>query len=150
MAGIKLTPVHYRGGGETIKDLVSGEVKMMFSSIAPVLPFIKDGQLRGVATTGPKRDAALPELPTVAEQGLDGFDVRLWLGMLAPAATPRPIIERLSTSIAQALAMADIKAALAAQGFDPLIGSPDQFDAFYRAEVAKWGKVVQATGMTAE
>jgi tripartite-type tricarboxylate transporter receptor subunit TctC len=150
MAGTKLVAVHYRGGGDTIKDLLSGQVKAMFSSIAPVLAYVKDGRLRGIATTGPKRDAALPELPTIAESGLPGFDVRLWLGLLAPAGTPRVAIDRLATATTQALNTPDLKAALAAQGFEPLIGTPEQFDAFYRSEVAKWAKVIEATGMTAQ
>ena len=89
MAGVKLGSVHYRGGGDVTKDLLSGQVKLMFATISPVLQYVKDGSLRGIATTGPKRDATLPELPTVAESGLPGFDVRLWLGILAPAGTPR-------------------------------------------------------------
>ena len=79
-AGIKTVAVHYRGGGDTVKDLLSGEVKMMFSSIAPVQDFVRDGRLIGLATTGPKRDAAFPDLPTIAESGYPGFDVRLWIG----------------------------------------------------------------------
>jgi tripartite-type tricarboxylate transporter receptor subunit TctC len=150
MAGVKLTAVQYRGGGEAAKDLLSGQVKVMFSSIAPVLEHVKNGSLRGLATTGPKRDPALPDLPTIAESGLSGFDMRLWIGLLAPAGTPRPIIDRLAGAIAQALALPDMKSALAAQGFDPLIGTPDQFEAFYRGEVEKWAKVIQAVGMTAE
>ena len=82
------SPVHYRGGGDTVKDLLSGEVKMMFSSIAPVQDFVRDGRLIGLATTGPKRDPAFPDLPTIAESGYPGFDVRLWIGMTAPAGDP--------------------------------------------------------------
>ncbi len=150
MAGTKLVPVHYRGGGDTIKDLLSGQVKVMFSSIPPVLAHVKDGRLRGIATTGPTRDAALPELPTVAESGLAGFDMRLWIGLLAPAGTPRPIIDRLAAATAQALATPDLKTAFAAQGFEAQVGTPEQFDALYRGEVAKWAKVIEATGMTAQ
>jgi tripartite-type tricarboxylate transporter receptor subunit TctC len=150
MAGIKLTPVHYRGDGETIKDLLSGQVKVMFSSIAPVLEFVKNRRLKGLATTGPKRDAALPELPTIAESGLSGFDVRLWIGLLAPAGTPRDIVDRIAAAATQALQLLELKAALAAQGFEPLAGTPEQFDAFYRGEVSKWGKVVQTVGLTSE
>jgi tripartite-type tricarboxylate transporter receptor subunit TctC len=95
-ASIKTTAVHYRGGGDTIKDLLSGEVKMMFSSIAPVQDFVRDGRLVGLATTGPKRDPAFPDLPTIAESGYPGFDVRLWIGMTAPAATPKDIIHKLA------------------------------------------------------
>ena len=150
MAGVKIVPVHYKGGGDTVRDLLSGQVKIMFSSIAPVLAFVKDGKLLGLATTGPNRDAALPELPTIAEAGLAGFDMRLWLGLLAPAGTPGPVIDRLSSAIAQSLNIPETKAALEAQGFSALIGTPDQFDAFYRSEVAKWRKVIEATGMAAQ
>ena len=150
MAGIKTRPVHYKGGGETVKDLLSGEVKIMFSSIAPVLSFVREGKMLGLATTGPERDPALPELPTVAEAALPGFDVRLWLGVLAPAGTPRAVIDRLSVATAKALATADLVKTLGTQGFAPRIGTPDQFDQFYRSEVTKWAKVVEATGMVGE
>ena len=148
-AGTKMMPVHYRGGGDTVKDLLSGQVKLMFSSIAPVQGFVKDGRLIGIATTGPKRDPAFPDLPTVAET-IPGFDVRLWMGLTAPQGTPRDVIKRIEQANSQALNMPEIKAALAAQGFAPIIGTAEQFDAFYRGEVAKWAKVIQATGMDKE
>jgi tripartite-type tricarboxylate transporter receptor subunit TctC len=146
MAGLKMTPVHYKGGGETIKDLVSGQVKVMFSTIPPVLGFVKEGTLRGLATTGPKRDRTLPELPTVAEVGLAGYDVRLWFGLIAPAGTPREVVDRLSAATNQALSSAELKATLAAQGYDPLFGTPEEFGAYYRSEVDKWAKVIAAVG----
>jgi tripartite-type tricarboxylate transporter receptor subunit TctC len=146
MAGLKMTPIHYKGGGETIKDLVSGQVKVMFSTIPPVLGFVKDGTLRGLATTGPKRDRTLPDLPTIAESGLAGFDVRLWFGLLAPTGTPRDAVDRLSAATRQALNAPELEATLAAQGYDPLIGTPEEFAAFYRGEVAKWAKVIAAVG----
>ena len=146
-AGIKTTAVHYRGGGDTIKDLLSGEVKMMFSSIAPVQDFVRDGRLIGLATTGPKRDPAFPDLPTIAESGYPGFDVRLWIGMTAPAGTPADIIQKLADANKKALESPEIQKALAAQGFAPMLGSAADFDAFYRSEREKWGKVVKETGM---
>ena len=146
-AGIKTTAVHYRGGGDTIKDLLSGEVKMMFSSIAPVQDFVRDGRLVGLATTGPKRDPAFPDLPTVAESGYPGFDVRLWIGMTAPAGTPTDIIHKLADANKKALESPEIQKALAAQGFAPMLGSAEEFDTFYRSERDKWGKVVKETGM---
>ena len=149
MAGIKMNPVHYKGGGDTIKDLLSGEVKMMFSSIAPVLGFVREGKLLGVATTASKRDPALPDLPTVAEAALPGFDVRLWMGVLAPMGTPKPVIDILAGEIGKAIEHPDVKKTLAAQGFAPMKGGAAEFDAFYRSEVAKWAKVVEATGMSA-
>jgi len=146
-AGINTIPVHYRGGGDTIKDLLSGEVKMMFSSIAPVQDFVRDGRLVGLATTGPKRDPAFPDLPTVAESGYPGFDVRLWIGMTAPAGTPVDILHKLADANKKALESPEIQKALAAQGFAPMLGSQEDFDAFYRSERDKWGKVVKETGM---
>src|SRR6185436_12197744 len=133
-AGIKTTAVHYRGGGDTIKDLLSGEVKMTFSSIAPVQDFVRDGRLVGLATTGPRRDPAFPDLPTIAESGFPGFDVRLWIGLAAPAGTPPAIIKVLDEANRKALETAEVKKALATQGFAPLIGSAADFDAFYRQE----------------
>jgi coenzyme PQQ precursor peptide PqqA len=140
VAGTRTVAVHYRGGGDTVKDLLSGEVKMMFSSIAPVQDFVKDGRLVGLATTGPKRDPAFPDLPTIAESGYPGFDVRLWIGMTAPAATPKDIIHKLADANKKALESPEIQKALAAQGFAPMIGSAEDFDAFYRAERDKWGR----------
>src|SRR5258708_28846824 len=130
MAGVKMVPVHYRGGGELVKDLLSGEVKVTFSTIPPVLDFIQKGNLRGIATTGAKRDQTLPDLPTIAESALPGYDVRLWLGLLAPASTPRDIVDRIASACAEALRSQDVKSALAAQGFAALTGTPEQFDSF--------------------
>jgi tripartite-type tricarboxylate transporter receptor subunit TctC len=148
MAGTKLAPVHYRGGGDALKDLLSGEVKVMVSSIAPVLSFVRNGQLVGLATTGPKRDDALPELATLSEAGLSGFDVRLWQGFTGPAGIPKPVIEKFAGAAAQALNALDVKDALTQQGFAALTGTPDEFDAFYRGEVAKWRKVIEASQMS--
>jgi tripartite-type tricarboxylate transporter receptor subunit TctC len=150
MAGTKLAPVHYRGGGDTVKDLLTGQIKVMFSSISPVLEFVRNGQLRGLATTGPQRDPALPELPTVAESGLTGFDTRLWIGLSAPTGTPRTVIDRLAGAAKEAVNLPETKAALAAQGFAPMSGTPEEFGAFYRSETEKWGKVIEAAGMAAQ
>jgi tripartite-type tricarboxylate transporter receptor subunit TctC len=145
-AGTRMKPVHYKGGGETVKDLLSGQVKIMFSSIAPVQGFVKDGRLIGIATTGPQRDPAFPDLPTVGET-IPGFDVRLWIGLMAPAGTPPAVIKRLEDANAQALKAPEIQKALAAQGFAPMPGSAADFDALYRRERDKWAKVIKASGM---
>jgi tripartite-type tricarboxylate transporter receptor subunit TctC len=145
MAGVKMAAVHYRGGGELVKDLLSGEIKVTFSTIPPVLDFIQKGALRGIATTGAKRDPTLPDLPTIAE-ALPGYDVRLWLGLLAPASTPRDLVDRISSACAEALAAESVRSVLAAQGFSPLVGTPEQFDAFVRAEIVKWGGVIKVIG----
>lgn len=145
--GTKLMPVHYKGGGETVKDLLSGEMKIMFSTIPPVLSFVQDGRLRGIATTGLKRDPTLPQLPTIVEAGVAGFDVPLWFGLVVPKGTPRPIIEKLSAALDKTLAMPDVQEALTKQGFTEMKMGPQEFGKFYVAEAAKWGKVVDATGM---
>jgi tripartite-type tricarboxylate transporter receptor subunit TctC len=148
-AGTKMKPVHYKGGSDAAKDLLSGQVKIMFSSIAPVQGFVRDGRLIGLATTGPQRDPAFPDLPTVAET-IPGFDVRLWIGLMAPAGTPAAVIKRLDDANRQALQHPDIQKALAAQGFSPLVGSAADFDALYRRERDKWAKVIKAAGMDKE
>jgi tripartite-type tricarboxylate transporter receptor subunit TctC len=147
-AGTKIMPVHYKGGGDTLKDLLSGEMKIMFSTIPPVLGFVKDGRLRGIATTGIKRDSALPDLPTIAESGVAGFDVPLWFGLAAPKGTPRPVIDKLTAALKKTLAMADVQQALAKQGFTPMEMGPQEFSKFYAAEAAKWAKVVATVGLS--
>jgi len=148
IAGTKIMPVHYKGGGETLKDLLSGEMKIMFSTIPPVLGFVKDGKLRGIATTGSKRDSALPDLPTIAESGVAGFDVPLWFGLAAPKGTPRPVIDKVSAALKKTLAMKDVQQALAKQGFTAMEMGPEEFAKFYASEAAKWAKVVNAVGLS--
>jgi tripartite-type tricarboxylate transporter receptor subunit TctC len=147
MAGTKIMPVHYRGGSAAAKDLLSGQVKIMFSSIAPVINLIKDGKLIGLSTTGAKRDPALPDLPTVAESGLPGFETRLWIGMTVRAGTPKPIVDKLAAAASKAVQDPQVKETLAKQGFQPLVMTPEQFTAFYSTERDKWGKVIKQTGM---
>jgi len=147
MAGVKTIPVHYRGGGDALKDLLSGQVKMMFSSIAPIIGYVQTGKLIGIATTGAKRDPAFPNLPTVAEAGLPGFETRLWIGITVRAGTPKPIIDKLAAAATKAAQDPTVVATLAKQGFEPLIMSPAQFEAYYLAERDKWGKVIKDTGM---
>jgi tripartite-type tricarboxylate transporter receptor subunit TctC len=119
----------------------------MLSSFSPVLDFGRNGLLIGLATTGPKRDGSMPELPTLSEAGLSGFDVRLWQGFTAPAGVPKPIVDKLARAIGQVLDEPSVKELLAKQGFAPLTGTPEEFDAFYRSEVVKWSKVIKASGM---
>ena len=140
--------MHYRGGGDTVKDLLSGEVKMMFSSIAPVQDSCRDGRLVGLATTGPKRDPAFPDLPTIAESGYPGFDVRLWIGHDGAgrhAEGHHPQARRRQQEGA-GIARKSRKR-WPPRALRPMIGSAEDFDAFYRSEREKWGKVVKETGM---
>jgi tripartite-type tricarboxylate transporter receptor subunit TctC len=147
MTGTKMKPVHYKGGGDTIKDLLSGEMKIMFSTIPPVLGFVKEGRLQGIATTGLKRDRVLPDLPTIAESGVPGFDMPLWFGLAAPKGTPRPVIEKLEASLKKAMSLPEVQATLAKQGFTVLDLGPAEFGKFYAAEAEKWAKVVNAIGL---
>ena len=147
VAGIRTVAVHYRGGGDALKVLLSGQVKMMFSSIAPVIGYVQEGKLIGIATTGAKRDPSFPDLPTVAEAGLRGFETRLWIGITVRAGTPKPIIEKLAAAATKAAQDPTVVATFAKQGFEPLIMNPEQFDAYYRAERDKWAKVIEETGM---
>jgi tripartite-type tricarboxylate transporter receptor subunit TctC len=146
MANVKLTAVPYKGSGETTKDLLSGQIKVMFSPVPPVKALIEDGKLRGVASTGPRRSAVVPNLPTVAEAGLKDFDMRMWFGLMAPVGTPDDIVEKLSVAAGEAVKSDDVKTALAKQGYDPLGGSRQQFGAFIKDEIEKWGKVVATFG----
>ncbi len=146
-AGLKTTAVHYRGGSEALKDVVAGQVKFMFPAVSAAQALVKSGKLIALATTGPKRDPAFPEIPTIAESGFPGFDVRLWMGLTAPGGTPAAIIKRLDDANRKALETPAIQQVLASQGFRPLIGTAADFDAFYRGERDKWAKVIKATGM---
>jgi tripartite-type tricarboxylate transporter receptor subunit TctC len=146
MAGVKLTAVPYKGSGETTKDLLSGQIKVMFSPVPPVKSLIQDGKLRGIASTGPRRSAVMPNLPTVAEEGLKDFDMRMWFGLMAPVGTPDDIIDTLSKAAGEALKSDSVKEALAKQGYDPLSGTRQEFGTFIKDEIEKWGKVVTTFG----
>jgi tripartite-type tricarboxylate transporter receptor subunit TctC len=147
MAGVSTTPVHYRGGGEALKDLLSGEVKMMFSSIAPVLGLVQEGKLVGVATTGKNRDAVLPDLPTMAEAGLPGFETRVWFGIAAQARTPKTVIDQIASAANQAAQDRVVANALAKVGFQPLVMNQEEFANYYNGEREKWGQVIARVGI---
>lgn len=146
MAGVQLTPVPYKGSGETTRDLLTGQIKVMFSPVPPVLALIQDGRVRGIASTGLQRPGILPALPTVAESGLDGFDMRMWFGLMAPNGTPEDIVDTLSRAASEALKSDAIKTGFAKQGYDPLPGTRQEFGKFIRDEIDKWGKVVATFG----
>jgi tripartite-type tricarboxylate transporter receptor subunit TctC len=146
MAGVKLVHVPYKGSPQAVTDLLAGRVQVMFSPASTVLQHIKAGTLKGLASTGSERTSAMPELPTIAESGLAGFETSVWFGLLAPAATPREVVERLNRETARVLAGPDIKAQFAVQGIDTMSATPEQFAATVRQETAKWARVVQASG----
>jgi tripartite-type tricarboxylate transporter receptor subunit TctC len=140
--GIDATHVPYKGIGASFTDMMSGKVQMAFSSIAGALPFTADNRVRAIATTGAQRSSVYPDLPTVAEAGLPGFEVDLWLGVFAPSGLPAPVLARLNADLKKALGAADLKAALAKVGVEPRGTSPDEGATFLRAEFDKWKQVI--------
>lgn len=140
--GIDATHIPYKGIGASYTDMMSGKVQMAFSSIAGALPFTTDNRVRAIATTGPKRSGVYPDLPTVAEAGLPGFEVDLWLGVFAPAKLPARVLARLNGELIKALGADDLKAALGKVGVEPRGTSPEGGAAFLRTEYDKWKQVI--------
>jgi tripartite-type tricarboxylate transporter receptor subunit TctC len=149
LAGVKMTHVPYKGGGPVMIDLIAGQVHSVFATAATAIPHIKSGKIRPLGVTIIKRAGMLPDIPTIAEQGLKGFDANNWYGLLAPAKTPRPIVTRLNAEVVKVLQMPDIKQYLFSQGLDPAPTTPEEFGAYIKAEMAKWAKVVRAAGASA-
>jgi tripartite-type tricarboxylate transporter receptor subunit TctC len=141
-AAIDMAHVPYKGAGPAMADLAAGQVQVGFSSITGALPFIKDGRLRGLATSGAKRSAALPELPTLIEAGYPELEVDLWLGIFAPANTPAASVARINTEIRNALRDAAVTAAFAKVGVEPRSADPEESARFVRTEHDKWAQVV--------
>ena len=146
MAGVQMLHVPYKGSIPALADVMGGQVTLMFDSMASALPFSKSGKLKALAQTGSERAAAAPDLPTIAEAGLPGFEVTGWFGFLAPAATPRPVVDKLSAEISAILALPDVKERYAALGLQPGPAKPEEFSAFMKAEIAKWAAAIRASG----
>jgi tripartite-type tricarboxylate transporter receptor subunit TctC len=144
--GVRLNHVPYKSSALAAIDLLSGRINLQFGSIAPTLPHIRSGKLRALATTGVHRVSVLPEVPTVIESGVRGYEVTLWFGLLAPAATPATIVARLNRGINAILAPADMRQALIAQGLEPAGSTPAAFARRIREEIARWREVVKTTG----
>ena len=150
LARVKLVHVAYKGSGPALIDLVGGQVQLMFANLTAALPQVKTGRIRALAVTGEKRAAVAPELPTVTEAGVPGYVVVSWFGVLVPAATPREIVMRMNAALAQAMRAPDIRERLAGDGAEPAVGTPEQFAAFIRADIAQWTKVIKDAGIVAE
>jgi tripartite-type tricarboxylate transporter receptor subunit TctC len=148
--GIEATHVPYRGGSRAVLDVLAGNVDIFFSGIAPALPHIRDGRVLAYAVTGDHRSAVLPEVPTMAEAGFEGFDLSGWFGLLAPANTPADIVQPLAAAVQEALRMEDVRQALVHQGVEVKGSSPAEFQAFITAEAAKYRELVRTFGITAD
>jgi len=143
MAGVQITHVAYKGGGPALTDVMSGHVPVFFASLASSLPFIQGGKLRALAVTGKTHSPALPQLPTVAEAGLPGYEVYEWNAVFVPAGTPAPVAERLSKEFAATLKDPEVRSRLEALGAEVIGSSPAELDGFRRAEIAKWTKLAK-------
>ena len=146
MAGIKMNHIPYKGSVPALTDVMAGTTQVAFDYMTSAMPFVRDGKLKGLATTGAARSPAAPDLPTVAEAGVPGFEVIGWNGVMAPAGTPPEVIAKLNAAIKQALATREVAERIAGLGASVQWNTPADFGAFVKAEVAKWGKVAKASG----
>src|SRR5262249_47228820 len=150
MAGVEVLMVPFKGGGQAQQGILGNQVPFMFSTTIGILPLVRSGKLRGLAVSSAKRIAAAPELPTVAESGLPGFDVVAWFGMFAPVGTPKPIIDRLSTQTRAALAVPEVRKLLIDLGAEPLGSTPEAFAAYVNEEYERWGKLAKEADIHAD
>jgi tripartite-type tricarboxylate transporter receptor subunit TctC len=146
MAGVDMAHIPYKGAAGAMQDLVAGRVDLMFDNFASSLSQVKGGRVRALAVTTAKRTNLAPELPTIAESGLPGFDISTWFGIFVPAGTPRPVVDRLHAEFTRALAAPDVREKMLALGAEPVGSTPEQFAAYVKAEAAKYAKLVKASG----
>jgi tripartite-type tricarboxylate transporter receptor subunit TctC len=150
LAGVKTQHIPYKGSSQALTDVMGGQVHMYYSPPIVALPNIKSGRLKPIALTGSTRLSALPQVPTAAEAGLKGFELNLWYGLLAPAATPKPVIDKLNAEIARILALPDIREKLSSQGMAPLVTTPEQFAAMVKTDLAKFTKIIRTANIKLE
>ena len=143
MSGTNLTHIPYKGSAPAVTDLIGGQVQALFDNMPNVIAHVKAGRLRALAITTPRRSPALPELPTVDEAGVPGYQVQVWFGIVAPAATPKDVVAKLNTEINRILALAEVRERFTQSGIDIVGGAPEVFDKHIREQVATWGKVVK-------
>jgi tripartite-type tricarboxylate transporter receptor subunit TctC len=150
MAGTKINHIPYKGGGPAMIDLLAGQINLIFATAASAIPHIKSGKINALAVTTSNRSKLVPDLPTVSEAGLKGFEANNWYGVVVPAKTPRPIVDRLNKEFTAVLNMPDIREILFKQGLDAAPSTPEAFGAYIKSETAKWAKVIKASGAKPE
>ena len=148
--GTDIVHVPYKGNAEAITDLIGGQVSIVFTGVPPVVPLAKAGKVRLLATTGKQRMANLPDVPTIAESGVNGADVLIWYGVVVPAATPKDVVARLNREIVKLMNLPDVREKFAQQSVDPATGTPEDFARLIRDEVARWSKVIRSAGIKVE
>lgn len=146
MAGVKMNHVPYKGSAPALTDVMSGQADLMFDTMLSSMPFVKGGKLKAIAVTSSERSPSAPDIPTIAEAGLPGYEAIAWNGMLAPAGTPKEVIDRLNAALRTVLQSPDVKQRFDGQGFAAKWDTPSAFGSFLNAEVEKWGKVVKTSG----
>jgi tripartite-type tricarboxylate transporter receptor subunit TctC len=146
LAGVDMAHIPYKGAAAAMQDLIGGRVELMFDNLASSLAQVKGGRVKALAVTTAKRSMLAPDLPTIAESGLPGFDISTWFGIFVPAGTPRPVVERLHAEFTRALAAPDVREKMLNLGAEPVGSTPDEFAAYVRAEAAKYAKLVKASG----
>ena len=146
VAGIKLTHVPYKGSSPALTDLIGGHVGIYFSSLPPAVALVKEGKVRALAVTSAKRSPIFPDLPTVAEAALPGYEAVLHYGIVAPAGTPQPIIDKLSAALRAAVTSDELRSRLADDGAEPLVSTPEEYAADIDREETKWSAIVKASG----
>jgi tripartite-type tricarboxylate transporter receptor subunit TctC len=149
-AGINMVHVPYKGGGPAMTDVLGGFTKIMFSSLVQTTGFIRNGQLRALGTGGAQRISALPDVPTIAEAGVPGYEATMWVGVMAPVGTPSAIVDRLNAEINKILLRPDVRSNWERQGAVPVAMRPDEFGAYVQSEIDKWAKVIKANAIKAE
>jgi len=150
MAKVDMVHVPYKAGGPAIADLSVNRVQLLYSDLAALLPFVKSGQVRALAVTTPKRSSLLPDLPTMSEAGVPGYDATSWYGILGPAGLPRDIVMRLNGEFARIVHGADVKGRFAAMGIESVTGTPEEFAHYIRGQVVKWSEVAKSSGVELE
>jgi tripartite-type tricarboxylate transporter receptor subunit TctC len=150
MAGVEMVHVPYKGEANALNDLLGNQVPIMFGNLPTLLPHIRSGKVKVLAVSSLQRAEAAPDIPTIAESGLPGFEALTWFGLYAPAGTPRPVVDRLVTAVTQSLADPVIKSKLRAQGLTIVGNNPDQFRAYMKTEMVKWGKLIETAHIKAE
>ena len=147
LAKIDMVHVPFKGSGQSVISLLAGEIAANFPSVPTAIPYIKAGRLRGLGVTTPNRTQALPDVPSIAEAGLPGYEATQWFGVLAPAGTPRTIIERLHQETVRAIRAADVKERMVSEGLEIVASTPAEFASYIKAETEKWARVIKTAGI---